>query len=115
MHLRPSFLVPAAVACAFAGGFASSRVLERDARAQTAPFASTVYVPTEGLVFRRFDGRMVARLSYDAHGGVFELFDERERRTARMHEDTPPVRAQSSPSPALVGAARVGGEVDLGY
>jgi hypothetical protein len=61
----------ASVVLAFTAGLASARWLVPDAHAQAVPLASTVYVPSDGLAFRRFDGRIVARLSYDAHGGAF--------------------------------------------
>jgi hypothetical protein len=80
---RPAVVVMAAV-CAFAGGLVSSRVFERSARAQQAPLASTIYVPSDGLAFRTFDGHVVARLSYDDHGGVLELYDEHERPASRF-------------------------------
>jgi hypothetical protein len=67
------------VLCAFALGFVVSRVSTPEAHAQSNSFASTMYVPSDGLAFRAFDGRVVAKLSYDARGGVFELYDEHER------------------------------------
>jgi hypothetical protein len=77
------------VVASFGAGFASSRLLERDAHAQGAPFASTVYVPVDGLAFRSFDGRVVARLAYDRHGGYFELYDGDERPSTALQASTP--------------------------
>jgi hypothetical protein len=78
MRVRPLLSV-LAVAVTFAAGFASSRLLERNAQAQGSPLSSTVYIPSDGLVFRTFDGRVAAKLLYGPHGGVFEVFDEREQ------------------------------------
>jgi hypothetical protein len=93
MRLRlPLVLVAAALV--FAGGVLSSGLFLRDARAQTAPFAATLYVPSDGIAFRSFEGRVVARLSYDAHGGVIELYDEHEQPSARW----PAPRASTAPA-----------------
>ncbi len=85
MRLRLPFVL-VAVAAAFAAGLGSSYWV-RDAHAQAAPFAASVYVPSDGLAFRTFDGRVVARLSYDPHGGVFEVYDEHEQPAARIRGD----------------------------
>lgn len=77
-----------AVLAAFAGGFASSHLFERSAQAQTAPLASTIYVPVDGLAFRTFDGRVIARLSYDRHGGVFDVYNGDERPSAGLRVDS---------------------------
>jgi hypothetical protein len=45
-------------------------------RAEAQPYASSIQVPPGGLTFRAADGRAVARLSYDARGGLFEVLDE---------------------------------------
>jgi hypothetical protein len=79
MRLRPPFIVALIVSSAVAVGLTSSGLLERAAVAQKAPSASTIYIPPDGLTFRTFDGRAVARLSYDDSGGVLELFDEHEK------------------------------------
>lgn len=95
---RRPVAVAVALAVAFTCGLATSLVgLVRDAHAQAAPFAATVYVPSDGLAFRTFDGRVVARLSYDAHGGIFELYDDHEQ---------PAVRVRGEPVPGAVGAPR---------
>jgi hypothetical protein len=78
MRVRP-FPTTLAIAVTFAAGFASSRLLERNAQAQASPLSSTVYIPSDGLVFRTFDGRVAAKLLYGPHGGVFEVYDEREQ------------------------------------
>lgn len=87
------------LALAFGGGLASSLV--RDAHAQAAPFAATIYVPSDGIAFRTFDGRVVARLSHDAHGGVFELYDEHEQPAVRVRGEpgTRPPTVTTTPPP----------------
>jgi hypothetical protein len=72
------------VAVAFLTGVTCSQLFVRDAHAQASPLASTIYVPSDGIAFRSFGGHVVARLSYDAHGGIFELYDEREQITSRF-------------------------------
>jgi hypothetical protein len=69
---------------AFACGITASQLFIREARAQTVPFAASIYVPSDGLAFRSFDGHVVARLSYGPRGGVFEVYDEREQVASRM-------------------------------
>jgi hypothetical protein len=64
------------VAAAFLGGIAFDELGHREARAQSLT-TSTIVVPEGGLYFRAPDGTVVARLSRDAHGGSFELFDDR--------------------------------------
>lgn len=84
-----------------AGGVATSLV--RDARAQQAvPFAATMYVPSDGLAFRTFEGRVVARLSYDAHGGVFELYDDHEQAAVRVRGEPPGRVAPTTTAPATL-------------
>jgi hypothetical protein len=84
MRLRPPVIVALIVSSAVAVGFASSGMLERAAVAQRASSGSTIYIPPDGLTFRTFDGRAVARLSYDDSGGVLELYDEHEKPGARV-------------------------------
>ncbi len=79
-------LLALVAAASFGLGMAAHRI-EGSARAQSAPFASTVYVPSDGLAFRAFDGRIVARLSYDRRGGVFEVYDGDERPSAGVRAD----------------------------
>jgi hypothetical protein len=67
-------LVALATAAFAAGALAVTVLLPRDAHA--IPFASTIQVPVGGLTFRAPDGRAIARLTYDARGGVFEVLDE---------------------------------------
>jgi hypothetical protein len=95
-----------AVLAAFAGGFASSQVFERRAQAQSAPFASSVYVPADGLAFRTFDGRIIARLSYGHRGGVFDLYDGDERPSTSLRAE---VTAGAHPAPVK------GRRIDLGF
>jgi hypothetical protein len=72
---------------AFAGGIVSSQLLEGRAHALTLPLASTEYVPSDGLAFRTFDGRIVARLSYNARGGVFDVYDAQEHPAISVRAD----------------------------
>jgi hypothetical protein len=97
MRLRPPAAVLLAAVCAFAGGLVSSHLFERSARAQQASLASTIYVPSDGLAFRSFDGHIVAKLSYDEHGGVLELYDEHEKPSSRIRGNQ-----LSSPPPAMM-------------
>jgi hypothetical protein len=109
---RPVVLL--CVAAAFGAGFGSSRLLERDARAQVSPLSSTVYIPSDGLVFRTFDGHVAARLSYGAHGGVFEVFDEHEQPSAGVRSGTV-LAGPGRPLPGAVPGANVTpGKPDLG-
>jgi hypothetical protein len=58
---------------------------------------SSIQVPPEGLTFRSPDGRVIARLSYDARGGVFEVLGERGDAVASMGRSS---RAGFSPASA---------------
>ena len=107
MHLRLPVAL-ASVALAFTGGLASARWLIPDAHAQAMPLASTVYVPSDGLAFRSFDGRIVARLSYDSEGGSFELYDQHEQPAAR-------VRGGTLARPAATSRPPRRDEPDLGF
>jgi hypothetical protein len=105
-------LVALAVVTGLVAGFASSRVFERTARAQSAPFASTIYVPTDGLAFRSFDGRVIARLWYDHRGGALDLYDSDERPSAGLRVDANvPVVVTTQPSAERRGSGRI----DLGF
>jgi hypothetical protein len=99
--------VPVAVV-AFVAGLCASGT----SHAQSNPFASTIYVPADGLVFRTFDGHVIAKLSHDAHGGALEVFDEHERPFATWRNDGKPgplpiaaASAQTPPQPSPVQAA----------
>jgi hypothetical protein len=101
-----------AVGVSFAAGLVSSARWApwgvRDARAQAAPFAASVYVPSDGLAFRTFDGRLAAKLGYDGHGGFFELYDEHEQPQARVRGDglaRPGLPAGPGTGPAVVPPA----------
>lgn len=103
-----------ALAATFAAGLVASHFI-RDARAETASFAATVYVPRDGLTLRTLDGHVIARLSSDAHGGVFELFDENERPATRVRADSF-APASPAPPPAPAGTSRPSGhKSDLGF
>jgi hypothetical protein len=108
MRVRIPFAIFAILAI-FAGGQALSRWLEREASARQ-PQTTTLYVPPDGLTFRALDGHAVARLSYDAHGGIFEVYDDHERPTAALR----PGLSRQGALPASSVAALPGMQ-DLGY
>jgi hypothetical protein len=115
MQVRLPFAV-LALALAFGGGLASSRLIEREARAQSGTPQASVYVPVEGLAFRGVDGRIVARLSYDARGGAFEVYDGHERPAAALRSGLVTTGASSAPTPPAATVATVGTpDLDLGY
>jgi hypothetical protein len=113
MSVRLPIAITALVAT-FAAGIVASQLWVRDARAQAAPFAATIYVPSDGLAFRTFDGRVVARLSHDAHGGVFELYDEHEQAVAHVRADafSRGPGAAPLPPPAVTSRSK---DPDLGF
>jgi hypothetical protein len=78
---RGGFLLALAFA-AFAAGALSASLMPREARAESA--SSTIQVPPEGLTFRSRDGRAIARLSYDARGGIFEVLGDHGDTVASM-------------------------------
>jgi hypothetical protein len=65
-----------------------------EARADSVVATSTIYVPPSGLVFQSRDGRPIARLSRDAAGGVFELYDNRQQVARRVYS-MPPANANA--------------------
>jgi hypothetical protein len=92
-----ALLVATIVACAT--GLAFQHLSPRNAQAQTMSSLSTIYVPADGLVFRTFDGRPIARLSRDAHGGFLELYDDRQDGVARFSSGAPgPAHPAREPS-----------------
>jgi hypothetical protein len=121
MQVRLPFAIVALFA-AFGGGAASSHLIEREARAQSAQMAA-VYVPAEGLAFRALDGHIVARLSYDGRGGAFEVFDSRERPAGALRPglaaDAPRASAglPALPAATVATVATVVSppDLDLGY
>ena len=74
-------------AACFAVGFVSSHLVERSARAASESVTPSVYVPPDGLVFRTYDGHIVARLGYDLRGGHFDVYDRNERPVAQLKAD----------------------------
>jgi hypothetical protein len=113
MQVRPPFAILALFA-AFAGGVAMAHLVEREASAQSGPQAASVIVPADGLAFRAIDGRIVARLSYDAHGGAFEVYDGRERPAGALRPVAEAPRpASATPAPTVATVASP--DVDLGY
>ncbi len=101
-----------AVLAAFASGVVCSRLSERSAYAQAAPFASTVYVPSDGLAFRTFEGHVIAKLSYDGRGGVFEIYDSHDHPSAKFQAGSP---ASARPATSDVVAPPRASALDLGY
>jgi hypothetical protein len=81
MRARP-VLFTMALVVTFFGGAVASHLFERQAQAKPAGQPASVYVPPDGLAFRTLDGRIIARMSYDARGGFFEVYDNNERPTA---------------------------------
>jgi len=71
-----------ALTAAFVAGMTADHLSQREAHAQSSSTA-TLVVPPGGLVFRAPDGTALARLSRDARGGTFELFDNREEVSMR--------------------------------
>ena len=65
-----------ALTAAFAAGMGLRGLSPRSAHAEPMTVVSTVYVPAEGIVFRATDGKAIAKLSRDAHGGFLELYDD---------------------------------------
>ena len=92
--LSPAFF--AAMAVAFGGGWVLART-PSVARADTVPVGSTVYIPAEGLSFRTIDGHLVAKLSRNASGGVFELVDDKEAGIVRLSVGSGSARVSSRP------------------
>jgi hypothetical protein len=76
-------VLPTAIGAAFIVGVGSHHVWPRDAHAQAILSLSTIYVPSEGLVFRALDGKPIAKLSRDGHGALFELYDDARETPAR--------------------------------
>ena len=101
-------VVLVSVVLSFLAGLGAYRRLVPEAHAQSAALASTIYVPSDGLAFRSFDGRVIARMTYDSHGGAFELYDEHEQPAMR-------VRGDALAHPASTGRSAARGSVDLGF
>lgn len=107
-----------ALTVAFAAGLASSRLggVEREARAQQA--GAAVYVPPEGLSFRSPDGRLIARLAYDTRGGIFEVYDRRERPSGSLRAGfiaDAPARPAMLPGTTTPAPLPTTDTPDLGY
>lgn len=83
-----SWVTAVSLASVFLFGMAAGHLTQREAHAQSLS-TSTIYVPPGGLVFRAPDGAPLARLSRDAHGGTFELFDDRQEVSVRAPRVTP--------------------------
>jgi hypothetical protein len=81
---RPALLAVVAAVSFTAGALTVSLASPRDAQAQG--YSSTIQVPRDGLTFRSADGHAIARLSYDSHGGVFQVLDEHGSPVASMGE-----------------------------
>jgi hypothetical protein len=114
MHVRLPFAF-LALGAAFGAGLLSSRLVEHEARAQSRQQTAAVFVPAEGLAFRALDGRVIARLSYDGHGGDFEVYDQHERPSVALR---PGFAAETSRPAAAAPVFTVSGPTDtpdLGY
>lgn len=84
---RTQFAILAAIVAVsgFGGGIVSGRIFQvGDARAQERSTTGSINVGRAGLVFRGPNGRIIAKLSSEASGGVFELFNANEQPGARM-------------------------------
>jgi hypothetical protein len=92
--LSPAFFV--AMAVAFVGGWVLART-PSVARADSVPLGSTVYIPAGGLFFRTVDGHLVAKLSRNTNGGVFELFDDNEAAIVRLSAGSSGASVSSRP------------------
>jgi hypothetical protein len=77
-------LFTVALLATFVGGAFTSQWLEGQALARPSGQPATIVVPPDGLAFRTIDGRIIARLSYDSRGGVFEVFDNSEHTTSAV-------------------------------
>ena len=113
MRLSLPLTVPV-ILSAFACGLLVSRASPREAHAQSNALASTIYVPSDGLAFRTFDGHVIAKLSYDSHGGILEVFDEHERTATALRADALGA-TRASVTPASAPASTGGGRPDLGF
>jgi hypothetical protein len=106
---RPA-LVAVALLVTFAAGAALTKLTERPAQAYATPITSTLYVPSDGLAFRTFEGHVIARLSYDDRGGLIVLYDRNERPSNVLHADA--LQSQSFLRAPPTSIART---VDLGF
>jgi hypothetical protein len=80
--MRPRLVIATvALVVTFLGGAFTSRLVEGQAQAKSASQPASVFVPPDGLAFRTVDGRIIARISYDARGGFLEVYDNNERPT----------------------------------
>jgi len=101
-----------------AAGAIGARVFApREARADDRPTTSTIYVGSQGLVFRTHDGHAIARLSSDSGGGVLELLDAAEQPRSRIRASGLEVVAPSPPRPParLPPSIAPSPRVDLGF
>jgi hypothetical protein len=94
-------LLGVALAAALGGAVVSHAVWTRDAHAQGTTSITTIYVPADGLVFRSLDGRPIARLSRDVHGGMLEVYDDHDEATVRVSSGTfAPLKSSGMASPS---------------
>ena len=111
MRSTIAIAIPVALAA-----FLCGQLAVRDSRAQNSALAATIYVPSDGLVFRTFDGHVVAKLSYDAHGGALEVFDEHEKPATTVRNGVlGPAWRTSTAAPAASEARPLGERPDLGF
>jgi hypothetical protein len=103
-HSRLNVL-PIALAAAIGGAAVSHVFSGRSAHAQPQASIATIYAPPDGIIFRSLDGRPIARLARDVHGGILELYDEHDEVATRLSGDEPRIVRPSAP--AAPAAARV--------
>ncbi len=114
----PSPLAMTAALSAFLCGLLaprSSLFSVADAHAQSSALASTIYVPSDGLAFRTFDGHVIAKISYDSHGGVLELYDEHERPATSFRTSGALLKGGGAPAPAATTTDATIPRTDLGF
>jgi hypothetical protein len=109
MRARRLLTIVAILATAFVGGLVSSLIIEQEAHAKVQTQTATVYIPPQGLTFRALDGRVIARLSYDVRGGVFEVYGQRDRPSASLRPVSPPAAVP------LEVVASLPEPIDLGF
>jgi hypothetical protein len=87
---RGQFAVLAAIVAVsgFGGGIVSGRLFAVNEAQAQGRLPTSIDVGAGGLVFRGPNGRVIAKLSSDASGGVFELFNANEQPGARLRANS---------------------------
>jgi hypothetical protein len=116
--MRSTRLAVVGLVVGVVGGFVGARAM-RDAHADERPTTTTIFVGTQGLVFRTVDGRAIARLSSDSGGGVLELLDSQEQPRSRLRaaglDMGQGARAPQTTRPPPVSTSSRQPRVDLGF